>query len=263
MGTLDVRPAKVDPMLLSHDVAGAGRPVVLLHSSVADRRMWEPQVPALADRFLVVWPDLRGFGDSPPEPGRFSDADDVIALLDHLGLESVAIVGASYGGRVALETAVTHPARVARLGLLCPAYHGLDQTPDAEVFEQREEQLIEAGDIDGAVELNVSTWLGPRASEETRGFVREMQAHTFEVQIQADKLDAPSDAIPVDVDPSDVRCPTLVVTGGLDLDYFRDVARHLEAGIPDSRLVEWSDVAHLPNLEDPERTAALLLDFLS
>ncbi len=74
-------------MLIAHVVAGEGYAVVLLHSGVCDRRMWDPQWPALTERFRVVRPDLRGFGESPLGPGRFSHTDDVDALLDHLDVD--------------------------------------------------------------------------------------------------------------------------------------------------------------------------------
>jgi pimeloyl-ACP methyl ester carboxylesterase len=88
-------------MTLSHDVAGDGPTVVLLHSTVCDRRMWDPQVPALvASGFRVVRCDLRGFGGTPVPDGPYDDARDVSELF---GDGPVALVGASGGGKVALE----------------------------------------------------------------------------------------------------------------------------------------------------------------
>ena len=99
-----------------------GRPgVVLLHSGVADHRMWEPQVASLASSYRVLAPDLRGFGQHPHQPGPFSHAEDVLELLDQVGLEEAALVGSSFGGRVALETAATAPDRVSALVLVCTA----------------------------------------------------------------------------------------------------------------------------------------------
>ena len=78
---------------LHHTVSGTGQPVVLIHAGVADSRMWAAQAgdgPAgLADRFTLVAPDLRGFGDSPmpaPEDAPWSNAGDVLAVMDHLGI---------------------------------------------------------------------------------------------------------------------------------------------------------------------------------
>lgn len=86
-------------MTLSHDVAGHGPVVVLLHSSVCDRRMWDDQWKALTDAgHRVVRCDFRGFGDTPAEAVHpYRDADDVLALLDTLGVGRAALVGASFG----------------------------------------------------------------------------------------------------------------------------------------------------------------------
>src|SRR5690349_2994042 len=100
-------------MTISCDVAGDGPALVLLHSGVCDRRMWDAQWPGLVDAgFRVVRCDFRGFGQTPPADRPYSNADDVLTLLDSLGIERAALVGASYGGQVALEVAALRPALV-------------------------------------------------------------------------------------------------------------------------------------------------------
>lgn len=248
--------------MLAHDVAGSGPTALLLHSGVCDRRQWDPQWPALTRRFTVARADLRGFGETELGAGAFSNVDDVVGLLGQLGWADAAVVGSSYGGRVAMELAVTRPDLVRRLVLLCPALRGLETTADADAFEAEEERLLEAGDLDGAVELNVRTWLGPRATDDVRERVRTMQRHAFDVQDAAERLEDPPSLATVEVDPARIRCPTVVVTGGKDLEHFRNIADHLARTVPDAELVEWADVAHLPNLETPDRTTELLLDRL-
>src|SRR3954468_10404947 len=99
-------------MTLAYDTTGDGPTVLLLHSTVCHRRMWDPQVPALAAAgFRVVRCDLRGYGETPPPDAPWNDADDGAALLDELGTPSAAVVGASGGGRVALELAARAPER--------------------------------------------------------------------------------------------------------------------------------------------------------
>jgi 3-oxoadipate enol-lactonase len=96
----------------------AGDPaLVLLHGATLDHRSWDPQVEALHSRYRVVVPDLRGHGESAaPEPFAFASAvDDVVALLDELGLERVGLVGLSLGGNIAQEIVHRDPGRVAAL----------------------------------------------------------------------------------------------------------------------------------------------------
>ena len=236
--------------------------VVLLHAGVADSRMWEAQRKALESRYAVLAPDLRGFGERPHEPGPFSHTDDVLALLDQHGFESAALVGSSFGGRVALETASAAPARVSALVLLCAAAPLLPPTPDAEAFDEEEERLLEAGDHDGAVELNVRTWLGPSADESARALVREMQTRAFELDAAAAELSPTVELRRPALDLAALTMPSLVVSGEHDLLFFRQTAQHLAEELPEAEVAELSWAGHLPSLERPEETAALVADFL-
>jgi pimeloyl-ACP methyl ester carboxylesterase len=249
-------------VLLAHDDAGSGPAVLLVHAGVTDRRMWDPVLPALSHAFRVVRADLRGFGESPLPGGEYSDADDLDALLDSLGIVDAAVVGSSLGGRVALELATLHPGRVTSLVLLCPGFRGLEPTPAAQAFGAEEGRLLEAGDVDGAVALNVQTWVGPEAPESARAAVAEMQRHAFEVQLAADASDHPPRPQVVEVDPAAIAVPTVVVSGGHDLDHFQAIAAHLAREIPGAESVELPWAGHLPSLERPDAVQALLLDVL-
>lgn len=249
-------------MVISYDVAGHGPDVLLLHSGVCDRRMWDPQWPALSERFRVVRPDLRGFGETPLTPGRFSHADDVAAVLDHLAIDRAIIVGSSFGGLVALETATAHPDRVAALILLCPAFRGLESTPAADAFDEEEDALLAAGDVQGAVELNIRTWLGPDATAEVADHVRRMQRHAFDVQLAAEDNAVVPEPVRVEVDPAGIDVETVIVTGRLDMDHFRVIAAHLAATMPRATLVALGWAGHLPSLERPAEVTALLLELL-
>src|SRR5690242_4115162 len=198
-------------MTLAHDVAGDGPAVLLLHSTVVDRRMWDPQVPALvAAGFRAIRCDLSGFGDSPLPTGLYNDADDVMALLSSLTVADFAIVAASGGGKVALEIAARWPARVSALLLLCTAVPGFERGPQLRAFGAQEDALLEAGDVDGAVELNVDLWLGPEADQKTIAAVRAMQRHIFDVQMAVPEE---PEQRTYEYDLEAVAARTLLVTG--------------------------------------------------
>jgi pimeloyl-ACP methyl ester carboxylesterase len=249
-------------MLLAHDDEGSGPAVVLLHAGVADRRMWDAVMPALARTFRVIRPDLRGFGDTPLTAGEYADADDVDALLASLGVTDAAVVGSSFGGRVAMELALLHPARVSSLVLLCPAYRGLEPTESVRSFGAEEDRLIEAGDVEGAVDLNVRTFLGPEAGTAARALLTRMQHRAFEVQLAAGKATPAPAPRRVEVDPTAITVPTLTVSGAQDLDHFRQIAIHLAGQIPGAEHVEFDWAGHLPAMERPDALLALLLDVL-
>lgn len=225
--------------------------------------MWAGIVPGLAAAHRVIAPDLRGFGETPLPGEAYADADDVLHLLDALGVDQAAIVGASFGGRVALELAAQHPTRVRSLALLCPAYRGLEVADPVIIeFGEREDTLLEAGDIDGAVALNVDTWVGPEASDEVRANLARMQRRTFEVQLAADRLDPEPQPKRVDVDPTALFVPSLVVSGAHDAAHFQEIAALLAREIESSVHVELDWAGHLPALERPDETLALLLQHL-
>ncbi|MBT2441276.1 alpha/beta fold hydrolase [Streptomyces sp. ISL-36] len=250
-------------MTLSHDLAGEGpSTVVLLHSGVCDRRMWDAQFEALAAAgHRVVRCDLRGFGETPVDAPH-THADDVVALLDTLGVERAALVGSSFGGKVALQLAARHPERVSTLALLCPGMPGHEGSAELRAWGGQEDALLEAGDIDGAVALNVDTWLGPEAGAEARERVRVMQRHAFDVQLAVPEEFYPVDPQVAVEELAGIGVPCLVVTGAHDVADFRAIAARLAAHLPDARLVELDWAGHLPALERPEETSALLVGFL-
>jgi 3-oxoadipate enol-lactonase len=244
--------------VLHHTVTGSGPAVVLVHAGVADGRMWDATRDALADAWTVVVPDLRGFGESPEPPADaddWSNSGDVLDLLDHLGIAEAALVGASFGGRVATEVAATAPDRVTRLVLLAPSAAGMHRGEALQAFADEEDALIEAGDVEAATELNVRTWLGPDADDAARALVHDMQKRAFEVQLAADPDAEPQ---PVDADPARISAPTTVVVGGHDFPDFAQVARRLRDTVPAAELLELDWAGHLPTLERPAETVALV-----
>ncbi|HEY1916021.1 MAG TPA: alpha/beta hydrolase [Streptosporangiaceae bacterium] len=257
-------------MTIAYDAAGDGPAVVLLHSGVCDRRMWDPQWPVLAAAgYRVVRCDLRGYGDTPPATERYSDAADVSDLMDALGLDQVAFIGSSYGGKVSLEVAALHPDRVAALALLCSARPELASLagetpyggpgPELMAFGAQEDELLEAGDVEGAVDLNVRTWLGPEASDRVREQVHDMQRHAFGLQLTAEDVERDDP----EVDLSAIHAPSLVVSGGRDLADFRQIAVELSGLLAGASHVELPWAGHLPSLERPADVTAMLVDFLT
>lgn len=252
-----------------HAGDAAATPVVLVHAGVADRRMWEPQVEALAGQHPLVLLDQRGFGESDaPGPDGWTRAGDLLAVLDELGIQRVHLVGASMGAGTCVEAALERPELVASL-LLAPPGGSLlaTMTPDLRAFIDAEEAALEAGDLDAAVEANVAAWAaGPGRTEADlpagmAGLVRDMQRRAFEL---GDAVGEPAEP---DVDPLDrlagVTAPVLVVLGGHDLETTADATARLVAGLPDVGRVDWPDAAHLPSMEHPGRFTALLRDWLA
>lgn len=123
--TSKVGTAALNHTTFAYETAGAGRPLVFIHAGIADSRMWDGQFSALAGSFKVVRYDMRGFGRTPPAEGSYAHHEDLAALLTHLGLGRVSLVGCSMGSKTALDFALQYPERVDRLVLSSPAVGGL------------------------------------------------------------------------------------------------------------------------------------------
>jgi len=134
---------RVSNATISYDDVGTGPPVLLIHAGIADRRMWRAQVAALRDRHRVIAMDLRGYGESDLPATAFAHHDDVIGLLDALGVARAALVGCSFGGAVAIDVAIAHPDRVTALALFGSALGGHDWS---DATEQLWDDLVGAVD---------------------------------------------------------------------------------------------------------------------
>jgi pimeloyl-ACP methyl ester carboxylesterase len=250
------------------EVAGEGPAVVLVHEGICDSRMWEPQWEAWSRSRRLLRVDLRGFGQTPLEPGPFAHARDLIEVLEQHGFERSAVVGVSLGGRVSLEVALARPELVSALVLVAPGLPGHEWSDELRADWAEEETAFEAGDLDAAVEVSLRTWVdGPRRRPEevdpgVRARVAEMQRRVYElflpvgedeeellVENLADRL-------------GDVRAPTLVLVGEEDQPDMHAIAQRLAREIPGARLARIPGTAHVPSMERPREFDELVLPFL-
>ncbi|EWM67270.1 alpha/beta hydrolase [Micromonospora sp. M42] len=254
---------------LAYDESGTGTAVVLLHAGIADRRMWRGQIPALAQRHRVIALDLRGYGESELPPAPFAHHDDVIGLLDALGIEQAALVGCSFGGRVAVDTALAHPQRVSALALFGAPVSGNEWSEET---EQLWEDLV--GDVDpedfaATAAGEVRFWVvGPTrrpedVDPELIRFAEEMDRRALAAEqalsaVDVDELDPPAiDRL------GELRVPVLVGTGADDLADIRRLADRIADEAPQGvRMPDVHNAAHLLPLERPTETNTALLAFL-
>jgi len=168
-------------------------------------------------------------------------------LDETVGGEPAAIVGNSYGGYVALDFAARRPELVEKLVLLDAPLMDHDFSPEFMEYVEEEERLIESGDLDAAVELNLSFWCPEIADR-----VRPMVAATLEREDE--ELPNP--------DLGAVRTPTLVAVGEHDKPDFRAIAERLARELPNAELAVIAGAGHLPSMERPDETVSLVGRFL-
>jgi pimeloyl-ACP methyl ester carboxylesterase len=224
--------------------------VVLLHSAVGDSRLWRRQIPALEARFEVLAPDLPGFGTTLLPTGSFSYVEVVV---EHL---PAALVGNSFGGMVALRTALAHQQLVSKLVLVDAGLPAWDWTEELRSYWAEEEAALDEGDLDRATQVTLDFWIKPEHHDE----VRPQQRLANELQTAHEE---PELLWPELAPLSSLEVPTLVVVGELDKADFRAIAQHLAEEIPNADLVVVPGAGHLVGLDQPEELNALLLEFLS
>jgi pimeloyl-ACP methyl ester carboxylesterase len=257
-------------MSLYKEVAGDGPAVVLIHAGICDARMWDPQWTTFPREHRTIRYDLRGFGRSPLTPGPFANARDLAELLDGLGVERAALVGASAGGQVALELAVARPDLVGPLVLVGASLPGYDWSPAVRASFAEEEAALERGDLDAAVEANLRTWVdgSGRAPGTVDPGVREavgqMQRRAFELQLPfAENYEEE------DMEPDwpkrlgTIQVPALVLVADHDQPDVHAMAARLAGELPRARTATISGAAHLPSMERPAEFDRLVLAFLA
>jgi len=237
------------------------KPVLVLSNSLGtDLEMWEPQMPAFAERFRVLRYDSRGHGQSavPPGPYRIEDLGrDLLALLDALGLSRVHYCGLSKGGMVGMWLGVNAPDRIDRL-VLCntSAYLGPPELWNARI------EAVRGSGMQAVVPQVLERWLTPsyraRAPDAVEKVRRMLLATPPEGYV------ACATAIR-DMDQresiSAIRAPTLVVAGARDPATPPEHGRQIAERIRGAKVVELP-AAHLSNVEAADRFTAAVLEFL-
>ncbi len=259
--------AEVNGTRLYYELAGRGEPLVLIHGWSFDTRCWDDQVPAFSQHFRVLRYDLRGFGrsDVPQVGAAYSHTDDLVALLDHLDLERVHLLGHSFGGRIAIDFALRYPERTLSL-LLPEAAVDLNDPPALEELSAWIGSTWRAGREEGVAAAR-QIWLqgspfapamdNAHASAKVRQMVEDYSGWHWQ-------NDNPS--VGIDLYPrerlADIRLPTLIVLGLLNTQYYHEVAAIQHQYIPNSTFITMAGVGHALNIEDPAEFNRIVLEFL-
>jgi 3-oxoadipate enol-lactonase len=233
---------------------GAGDEIVFAHAIGLDHEMWRSVVEALPRGRRIAY-DLRchGFAAGAPRPFTMERlADDLAALLDTLEIERVRLVGLSFGGGLALEFALAHPERVVDLTLVCSAWQGLP------LYAERGDAMRRDG-VEPAIPSTLERWFTQPSLDEDRPYVRYARE-----RLRADGAEdfaAAWDALAaLDVAArlGEIRAPTKVIAGELDVSTTPELLRRLADGIPGSTYHVVQGAPHMLSLERPDELAALI-----
>jgi 3-oxoadipate enol-lactonase len=229
-------------------------PLVLLHAFPVDRRMWAEQVVALSDRFRVITPDFRGFGQSA-STGAFSIetlADDVHALLATMNTSPAIIAGCSMGGYAALALAKNYPADLR--GLILVDTKAESDTPDGRAGRQKMIDLVKQSGAKAVADQMVPKLLAKDAPTK-----RPIVAKKLREMMEACPPDTIAHALAAMRDRPDrsgelpaVKVPTLILVGEEDQPTPVQAAEAMHAKIAGSKLVIIPGAGHMTPIEQPE-----------
>jgi 3-oxoadipate enol-lactonase len=261
---------EVDGVPLAYDDVGHGAVVVvLLHAGIADRRMWRHQVAALHERYRVLNVDLPGYGESGLPPEGYANHDAMVGLLTELGVGQAAVVGCSFGGAVAIDTALAYPGRVGALVLFGTAVSEHRWSAEFRQLQQSVFGDVGEDDLDAVSRAEVNLWVvgSERAPDDLD---RDFLAFALELDRSALAAEAALDRVSVrTLAPTavgrlgEIAVPTLVAVGAADVAEIRRLADRIAAEAPRARrLPDVPGAAHLLSLERPDVVNPSLLAFL-
>jgi pimeloyl-ACP methyl ester carboxylesterase len=251
--------------VLAHESSGVGTPLLLLHGFPHDHTLWTPQLAGLMSHCRCIAPDLRGFGESPIAPPYSMDryADDLVELLDRLGIERAVVAGLSMGGYIAFAMWRRHRRRIRALALI-----DTRAGADNDETRQRRRAQMEVARSQGAEVLAAQllpAQLGERTRERHPDIVEVVRTMLARAPVEGivgalEAMIARPDSTPT---LATIDVPTLVVVGEEDTVTPPAEARRLHEGIRGSRLEIVGGAGHLSSLERPAAVNHLLSEFIA
>jgi pimeloyl-ACP methyl ester carboxylesterase len=244
---------------------GSGPAIVFVHADFVDGRMWDGVRAQLATRYKTVAYDKLGYGRSDPVTGPVVRRQELAAVVDALGLETIHLVGCSNGGQQALDFTLEQPSRVRSLTLVNSSPSGWQ--PEGEMPPLLMEMIaaVQAGDVATASELQLRIWFdGPDRDQAqfSPALLEARRVASVMNRVYVERgtfflMDTQPPERPALSRLAEVKAPTLVIDGRWDWGDNRRANRYLAEGIPGARRIE-VEGGHVAPLEDPAGIAALL-----
>ena len=243
-----------DDLAIYYEAHGDGPAVLLTHSFAATGRMWTPQILMLESNFRVVVWDMRGHGrtDSPIDPESYSEdaaLEDMVAILDVLGIQQAIVGGHSLGGYLSLAFHAKFPDRVAAL-LLSGTGPGYRKAGPREEWNARVNMIADDVETGGLAGMTVRSSEVDRTDHKSAdGLVKAARG----MLTQRDGSVMESLAT--------IAVPTWISVGSNDLGFLKST-EYLEAKIPGSVRTVFEGAGHSPSYEVPDEFNAALVSFL-
>ncbi len=258
---------QVHNAVLNATVSGdpAAPPVIFIHGFPFSHRMWDAQVAALSPRYRTIAYDVRGLGESSVGDGQYTiegHVDDLLAVMDHLGIAQAVIAGLSMGGYITLRALERNPERF-RAAILCNTRSEADGN-EGKIMRARSMAAVKArgsawfaDDFVQKVFAASSFTQVPEAVQQIRETITRTAPLAIAGTLMA--LAARTDTTAV---LGSVKVPTLIIVGEHDVTTPPDASRAMHAKIPGSALHIIPNAAHMSTLENPAEVNRVMLEFL-
>ncbi|MEW6735038.1 MAG: alpha/beta hydrolase [Acidobacteriota bacterium] len=244
---------------------GEGNPLVFIHGHPFNRSMWREQISTFSQRYRVIVPDLRGYGESEvvAEKTMLEDfAQDIAAILDSLKVSKIILAGLSLGGQIVLEFYHLFPQRVHAL-ILADTFAQLDSDEKRQERYKIAERILKEGMNEYAKELLPKMLAAktiqeqPEVAEYLLNMMRTAPAKGAAAALRgrAERQDY-TPLLP------QIAVPTLIVVGSEDQFTPVSDAEFMRARIPNSRVAVIEATGHMPNLEKPAVFNNILNEFI-
>jgi pimeloyl-ACP methyl ester carboxylesterase len=242
---------------------GHGSPLVLVHGFPLDSRIWDAQVEALSDRYRVIAPDLRGFGQSvSSEPFTIASlADDVHALLGSIDALPCMLAGLSMGGYVALAFAKKCPGDLRAVALIDTRAEA-----DAPAAKEARNKMIELARTKGT--KAVASEMFPKMISEQTAAHRQDVAHRLRTIMESQSPKTAEHALLAMRERADytddlpsIPVPVLILVGEQDAITPPAAAESMSKRIRQTTLVVIPDAGHMSPMEQPREVTAALRTF--
>jgi pimeloyl-ACP methyl ester carboxylesterase len=272
--TTDIQKARVNGTELSYIDRGRGAPVVLIHGTASDYRIWMSQIRPLAAKYRVIAYSRR-YHTPNPWKGDGSDysadlhAQDLVALLQFLNLGRAHLIGHSYGGTLALLVARDHPELVRSVVAMEPGLPALVASDENEAARVARETALgtaraaaEAGENERAVQVLADWALQPRTYRQLSPPIKAMLVENApSTRVLLVSASAPL-AFTCE-DASNIRPPLLLVEGESSADYMVSASRALHRCQPAAERVAIPHATHNVQLDNPYAFNRAVLEFLA
>jgi 3-oxoadipate enol-lactonase len=264
--------AEVSGGRLYYERNGEGPPLIWIHAAIADHRMWNREFVEYAREHTVVRYDSRGLGRSTAATAPYSDADDLLAILDKLGIPRATLIGCSNGGRIAIDFAIARPDRVSRLVLVAPVVGGLQPSGGVEetaVFQEEDNRMgpiqaaYKAGDREAALDGMRRFWCSAQAGPSLDLVIEMLRDNLDEVFTDASASHSTPLDPPAATRLDSIAVPTLVLVGDRDAPGMRFIVDRVTSAIPGARRNGIPGADHLVNLSRPHEFDRSVREFLA